>query len=161
MCLIYIVQGSDREILRDFLHMHTVTMVSSRSLQAMLILFLTCYREVRSCYQLLWLCRTGGLDGDSRLNLLVVVLWCSTRPRRRQSTPSLCAVTAGVATEKPCSLAGTEGPPPPLESFHTWKTQPNICSVILLSLGVITEKPGISRCDCLYYLFIFIFTWKE
>lgn len=31
------------------------------------------------------------------------------------------------------------------------KTQPNICSVVLLSLGVCTEKPGISSGDCFYY----------
>ncbi len=62
-----------------------------------------------------------GLDGDSRWNLLVAVMLCSTRPWRRQSTPSLCVATAGVATEKPCSLAGAEGLPPPLESLHTWK----------------------------------------
>lgn len=96
------------------------------------VLFLTCYREVRSCYQPLCVCGTGdatvprnpllrGLNGDSRLTLLVAVMWYSTRPRRRQSTPSLWSATAGVATEKPCSLAVAEGLPPPLESLHTWK----------------------------------------
>lgn len=50
------------------------------------VLFLTCYREVRSCYQPLCVCGTGdatvprnpllrGLNGDSRLTLLVAVMW--------------------------------------------------------------------------------------
>lgn len=134
MRLSYVVQGLDWEILRDFLHEHmcTVMMVSSWSPQAVLFLFLTCYREVRSCYQPPVRLRDWrrnrspkpllrGLNGDSRLTLLVAVMWYSTRPRRRQSTPSLWSATAGVATEKPCSLAVAEGLPPPLESLHTWK----------------------------------------
>lgn len=161
-----LMQGLDWEILWDFLHDHTCTVVTvwSRLPQAMLFLFLTCYREVRSCYQLLWFRGTGDanlvpwnpprLNGDSGWNLLVAVMWCSTRSWQKQSTPSLCSVTAGVDTEKPCSLnRGRE------DASASWiapylKTQPNICWVILLSLGVGTEKPGISRCDCLYYFFV-------
>lgn len=61
------------------------------------------------------------LNGDSGWNLLVAVMWCSTRSWQKQSTPSLCSVTAGVDTEKPCSLTGAERTPLPLESLHTWK----------------------------------------
>lgn len=155
MCLSYIVQGLDWEILRDFLHEHmcTVAMVSSWSPQAVLFLFLTCYREVRSCYQPLCVCGTGdatvppkpllrGLNGDSRLTFLVAVMWYSTRPRRRQSTPSLWSATAGVATEKPCSLAVPEGLPPPLESLHTWKINLIFARWSSWALVSVQKSPG-------------------
>lgn len=166
------MQGLDWEILWDFfLHDHAciVMMVYSRCPQAMLFLFLTCYREVRSCYQLLWFCRTGDanliprnplppcLNGDSGWNLLVAVMWCSTRPRQRQSTPSLCSVTAGVDTEKPCSLTGAERTPLPIESLHTWKLNLIFAGWSSWALASVQKSLGSQGVTA----FITFCTWKE
>lgn len=98
-----------------------------------------------------------GLDGDSRWNLLVAVMWCSTRPRRRQSTPALRAATAGVATEKPCSLAGAEGLPPPLESLHTWKL--NLIFALWSSWALASVQKSLGSQGVT--AFITFCTWKE